>query len=643
MQQIHPKYRADIDGLRAIAVLAVVMFHAFPSVFKGGFIGVDIFFVISGYLISSIILTNLRNQSFKFSTFYTRRIKRIFPALVIVLISCHVAGWFLLSPGEYQQLGKHIAGGSSFSSNFILWNESGYFDNSAETKPLLHLWSLGIEEQFYILWPFILWGAFKRQYNFLLVIGSTLAISFALNISNSYQAPIDAFYLPFNRFWEMIIGALVACWTNRNTPSTQQSAPIYSNILSVCGLTLIIIGLNIINKDLSFPGWWALAPCLGTALLILSGPNPWINRHILAQPMLVWIGLISYPLYLWHWPLLTFYRIQSLHEISAIEYAGLILLSLLFAACTYLFIEKIFRHSKSKSIFGILILSAMTIGFIGFNCYLREGMPFRKAAQEKFDFEIQSAYGPTNCFSQFHQNHGSTCSKSINLEDGKNAIFLLGDSHAAHLYQGLISLNPKNYSTLYDGSLSACPPILNFAPRKNQAGAESINEACIQHNLDAHEKIKYYKPRTVILAADWIQYDGFNQFNLLAFNQIENTLRQLKADGVKKIILVGNFPVFYVSQPRLFANLFVPNEKTRTFKRMNLSTLEKNQALKQLAKSNSIDFVSPTDLLCDQDGCLMSTNQERLIPMGIDVSHLSKQGSIFFVNLMERYGRFLSD
>ena len=199
----HPKYRADIDGLRAIAVLSVVLFHAFPtlqlSIFPslhiaGGFIGVDIFFVISGFLISTIIFDNLERGSFSFLEFYSRRIKRIFPALLLVLITCFAFGWFALLADEYKQLGKHIAAGAGFVSNFVLWNESGYFDNSAETKPLLHLWTLGIEEQFYIIWPLLLWAGWKRKFNLLTITLIIATISFVLNIKGVRTDPVATFY-----------------------------------------------------------------------------------------------------------------------------------------------------------------------------------------------------------------------------------------------------------------------------------------------------------------------------------------------------------------------------------------------------------------------------------------------------------------
>lgn len=210
----HPKYRPDIDGLRAIAVLSVLGFHAFPDVFPSGFIGVDIFFVISGYLISSIIFENLDHGSFSFAQFYGRRIKRIFPALTVVLLSCLVFGWFGLLADEFKQLGKHIAAGAAFVSNFALWQESGYFNNAAETKPLLHLWSLAIEEQFYIFWPLLVWLTWKPKGTnnplFLPLCLGLLIASFAFNLYQVRIDPTATFYSPSSRTWELLAGVLLA-------------------------------------------------------------------------------------------------------------------------------------------------------------------------------------------------------------------------------------------------------------------------------------------------------------------------------------------------------------------------------------------------------------------------------------------------
>lgn len=206
----HPKYRPDIDGLRAVAVLAVVVFHVFPDWLEGGFIGVDVFFVISGFLISSIIFENLDKGTFSFSEFYARRIRRIFPALLVMLISSLIFGWFVLLPEELNQLGKHVAAGAGFVSNIVLWNEVEYFDSAADKKPLLHLWSLGIEEQFYIAWPLVVWLAWKKRLNILFLSMVAVLVSMVFNVNVVHQYPDAAFYCPLTRFWELLCGSVLA-------------------------------------------------------------------------------------------------------------------------------------------------------------------------------------------------------------------------------------------------------------------------------------------------------------------------------------------------------------------------------------------------------------------------------------------------
>lgn len=244
-------YRKDIDGLRAIAVIAVVLYHAFPELIHGGFIGVDIFFVISGFLISRIILLELGENCFSFSNFYRRRIVRIFPALLITLIPFVLFGWLVLSPEEFRQLSKHTLGGATFTSNFMYLSESGYFDNASITKPLLHLWSLSIEEQFYIIWPLLIVFAFKRKL-LLLVIFLVLLSSFAFNIYlSSHSLAID-FYSPATRFWELACGSVLA-WLSQNQSFSPHRAPWISNTFALFGLLLIISGFYLISTEARFP------------------------------------------------------------------------------------------------------------------------------------------------------------------------------------------------------------------------------------------------------------------------------------------------------------------------------------------------------------------------------------------------------
>ena len=384
----HPKYRPDIDGLRAVAVLAVVLFHAFPGLIRGGFIGVDIFFVISGYLISTIIFENLDCGSFSFREFYVRRIKRIFPALIVVLLACFAFGWFALLADEFNQLGKHIAAGAGFVSNIVLWGEAGYFDNSAETKPLLHLWSLGIEEQFYIVWPLLLWFAWKRKFNLLTIAVLIAIISLALNIKGIKKDAVATFYSPQTRFWELLFGSVLAWFSLykkgafahiKDNIDAFLASVIYrdkqesngqtlANVLSFLGLLLLIYGLWRIKKTLGFPGKWALVPVLGATLIIAAGAKAWANRIILSNKVAVWFGFISFPLYLWHWPILSYGRIVY-SERPPIEFRLLaVFASILLAWLTVKFIEKPFRFGKQRNRLKVATLccSVLVMGFLGF-------------------------------------------------------------------------------------------------------------------------------------------------------------------------------------------------------------------------------------------------------------------------------------
>ena len=390
-QLLHPKYRPDIDGLRALAVLSVVAFHAFPGLaaygLSGGFIGVDVFFVISGFLISTIIFENLDKGTFSFTEFYSRRITRIFPALLLVLIASYAFGWFALLADEYKQLGMHIAAGAGFFSNFALWNEAGYFDNSSETKPLLHLWSLGIEEQFYIIWPLLLWVAWKKKFNLLTITILVLAISFYLNVKGIKKDAVATFYSPQTRFWELLCGSVLAWVTlyKKDSFSTfrtkldgylasivYREKPVVdgnalSNVISFLGMSLLMYGFWKITKEARFPGTKALLPVLGTVLIIAAGPTAWVNRTILSNKIAVWFGLISFPLYLWHWPLLSFARIVESEVPSRNIRIAAVLISIVLAWLTYKLVERPIRFGKyGKPKVMVLVALMSIVGVFGF-------------------------------------------------------------------------------------------------------------------------------------------------------------------------------------------------------------------------------------------------------------------------------------
>jgi len=315
-------YRAEIDGLRAFAVLSVVFFHAFPTVFKGGFIGVDVFFVISGFLITSHIFQSLENGHFSFTDFFSRRIRRIFPALILVMTCSLIFGWFVLLSDEFNQLGKHVAGGAAFVSNFIFADEVGYFSTEAEYKPMLHLWSLAVEEQFYIFWPLILWVAWKMRQNLLLICLFFMLSSFLINIFWVSRFPTEIFFWPFGRFWELLVGSVLA-WlmlykTNMFIESENKKNKnliyilndySYNGIITFIGFFVLSASTFFINRDDPFPSYNAIFPVFGAVLVIVGGSTSSFSRSVLTNKIALWFGLISYPLYLWHWPILSYLHI----------------------------------------------------------------------------------------------------------------------------------------------------------------------------------------------------------------------------------------------------------------------------------------------------------------------------------------------
>jgi peptidoglycan/LPS O-acetylase OafA/YrhL len=461
----HPKYRADIDGLRAIAVLAVVGFHAFPEWFKAGFLGVDVFFVISGFLISTIILENLTRQTFTFSSFYSRRVRRIFPALLIVMGCCWAFGWFALFADEFERLGTHILFGAGFASNFAFWMEAGYFDPSASTKPLLHLWSLGIEEQFYLVWPPILLLSWKWRKTFP-VIAVLSAISLVSYIGLPYTRELvlplggqgmqldlsRIFYSPVGRFWELSIGGMLAYYTLFNVPRRRPWFP-SGNVSAAVGLVLLAGGLLLFETPKDRIGWLSLAPVPGTFLLIAAGSESWINRKILSQPALVWFGLISYPLYLWHWPLFSFLEITEDGAVSNLTRGIAALLAIALAWGTYRIVEKPFRIGAyggwKVATLGVLMFFT---ALLGYGTHVYRGFENRSAVisnHTKALLAREVPAKPTVC-----AKHPEIPSCKLLSNDGAPTVAIIGDSHATQLFPGLDAYYGQRHENLL--SMESC-------------------------------------------------------------------------------------------------------------------------------------------------------------------------------------------
>ncbi len=459
-------YRPDIDGLRAFAVLSVVIFHAFSHVIPGGFVGVDIFFVISGYLISGIVLKELDQGIFRFSSFYARRIKRIFPALLMVLVGSFIAGWFLLFDDELLQLSNHELRATVFLSNFMLWHEAGYFDNASETKPLLHLWSLAIEEQFYLVWPLMAWGLWRTKLNQhrwkVIAVCGLASLGWSV-----YIAQIDLthdFYSPLTRFWELLSGSLLAYAVHSNALAGISVGPVDEQNRGRLGMVFLVISVLLINEGKAFPGLWALLPVVGAVLVISANHrSSWVN-FCLTNQWVVRIGLISYPLYLWHWPVLSYLRIvEGTTPSTGLRGMG-VLLSVVLAWLTYVAVERPVRFTWSwKYKTPALLVFMALVGVGSYAAKKAEGFPER-AVMSPTNVLLAGDIGHDS-FHAYYKSHFFPCADEVIQKDagvwldvvrcfqtrpsGPIDTLLLGDSHAEHLLAGLAQAMPERNIAFY--------------------------------------------------------------------------------------------------------------------------------------------------------------------------------------------------
>lgn len=643
-------YRPDIDGLRAFAVLSVVAFHAFPTWVKGGFIGVDVFFVISGFLISKILFEELDKGTFSFSGFYARRIKRIFPSLLLVLVASYLFGWFVLLSDEYKQLGKHIAAGAGFISNFVFWGESGYFDNSADKKPLLHLWSLGVEEQFYIFWPFFIWFLWKRKLNILTFTIVFALISFFLNIKGIKQDSVATFYSLQTRFWELLCGSILAWFAlyKKNSfadcklkidgllvkviyrEAVVVDGKTLSNVFAFVGSLLLGYGLYKISKELSFPGKWAIFPVLGSVFIILAGPGAWINRKILSNKIAVWFGLISFPLYLWHWPLLSFALIVQSEEPSWSIRVAVLIISVVLAWLTYKFVELPMRFGKhgNKKI-AVLVILVIAIGYVGYNTYQRNGLSFRfpvevRNLSEAIDFKWGLYTQNEKCHLQTQMApnliHADSC-----FQKTRPLVALWGDSHASSLYPGLNYLQEKFEFGLTQLTQAGCPPIFYLEKLKYSIRCNEINNNVFLGLVKA-------RPDIIILHAAW-RHDDYPLSNEELGVKIKQTIAQIKIRlPDSKIILVGPVPRWNDSPQKEAFNYWKNSlKKTEAIPRyLNANVLEDAEnTLIGVASDLSVNYFSSTDILCFDSKCLWRVGGGKEDFLAVDYGHLSRAGSIY--------------
>ena len=495
-------YRRDIDGLRAVAIIPVLLFHAGFSRFSGGFVGVDIFFVISGFLITSIIARELNEGSFSFVNFWARRARRILPAALVMIVATLILGWFFLAPEDYIDLARSARSQAFFGANFYFWQEAGYFDGPSELKPLLHTWSLAVEEQFYMAFPLIvvlLHRFTPTKKHLVLVLFFIASLVASIVFVKSY--PATTFYLLPTRAWELLLGSLLALM-----PLYKIRYSELAELISFIGLALIAYCVVVYDSNIVFPGSSALLPTLGTALIIwANSQHKTIVNRLLSLQIFVWFGLISYSLYLWHWPLIAFTRYTSLHDLTVVDKTLLVALSVVLAYFSWRFIETPFRKKQllttnRKVLYGALA-SILVVALAGQQIRMANGLPSRLPDYAQ-NYAVGAIWSKAQKDCYKLNQAGELCQFS---DDQRNepGLFFWGDSHAAALLPAVIDETKKHKILTFHASKSSCPPIkgegLGGRYKKGDSECTAFNQRMISQlaSLD----IKH-----VLLAGAWSTY-----------------------------------------------------------------------------------------------------------------------------------------
>lgn len=630
------KYRAEIDGLRALAIIGVLIYHAFPQFLPGGYSGVDIFFIISGYLIGSTIFMEFENNKFSFLSFYQRRIIRILPLLLFVLFATFLLGYYYLLPFEFKSLGRHLSATSVFGSNLLLIKEVGYFNTAADLKPLLHLWSLGIEEQFYIVLPLliVLFGRNQLRSKILLSLCILLSFGFCLHLSG--QDITKSFFNPGARIWELLIGVLLT--KIETIPSFEFFK--YKKHLSIFGFFFCIFGYVFLNSLTIYPGFPTLIPVAGACLLIYSGKESFINKKILSRTPFVFIGKISYSLYLWHWIFLSFNQIIYYQHPNSLATISAILFSIFLSILTFNFIEKPLRNisplpKKALTIFSLL----------GLIIFYNLGRQIYKLqfVQSHFDENVKKI-----AMQALDSNdmQGTTMLPFANWHyykrgAGPKIVVILGDSHIGMYYSRINDLVKKDdpFRTLYFFTMPGCLPITNLS-YKNYG-----KKNCDDYYLKAYEFGIKNKASELIIASNWLPHmagemDSFYSQNKKKYLfSVGSFAYQAALDNLDfhlKSYTRINAKIYFLSSIP-FGPEFNPNKMFKRnygltpfqIKITPFSLLEFNKKylqiindLKTVAKKNNSVIIDPIDYLCNLKYCPTVDSQE--IPLYSDDNHLRK-------------------
>lgn len=641
------QYRPEIDGLRAIAILPVIFFHAGFLCFRGGFLGVDIFFVISGYLITQGIAQEIHENKFYFTNFWLRRARRILPALICMTFSCIIAGWFIFLPNDFKNLGRSAIALSVFSSNIYFWLKSGYFAPPAATEPLLHTWSLSVEEQFYILFPIFFYFLtcflidWRKFFIYLIAILSLSITCYEIN-SNA----IATFFLLPTRAWELLVGSITAlCIFNKNIYLPK----FYNELTSIIGLILILIALAFYTQNVAFSAWGQLAVCFGTIVIILTnnGKLTFVG-HFLSLRLLVYIGLISYSLYLWHWPLLVFYRYIYATQLSTLQTCTVLIISSSIAWISYQWIEIPFRRkilfSCQKLFILTMILLILIIATMGFCIDLKNGFPSR-LNPKIFKIYEEAKFKPIPTCSPI------TISKNVKVcsnapSNIKPDLVVWGDSHAYMLLPLIEKLSAQYHIKFW---LYSCMPVLNVY---NVADSKSLNTS--QCNISNHNFINAIKEdhiKNILLASFWVQFvegrevrqEGAGQRDpYYADSTIKSTTPMQARFVFKKHFiptvntLVDNGTTVWIMKQVPFYTYWPSNQLLKVL-RYGGNTNKIGRPLSECLKreiyvnsifsvltSKKVHYIDPDIILCDKSNfCHGTENNHSLY---FDFNHLSTYG-----------------
>jgi peptidoglycan/LPS O-acetylase OafA/YrhL len=652
------RYRPEIDGLRAIAVIPVVLFHAGFKTFSGGFIGVDVFFVVSGYLITSLIVKDIENGTFTFSGFYERRARRILPALFAMMLCCIPFAWLWMTPFELRAFSTSVISVVVFASNILFWRQSGYFDTTAELEPLLHTWSLAVEEQFYVISPIallLLWRFGKRT--IIIAIALSAIGSFILCEYASRTHPSFNFYWAITRAWELAVGSLSSFVFVRRDA-------LRDNALSAVGLAGIIASVFWLDDATRFPSAYALLPVIGTALVLLFGASPTLAARLLSLRPLVGVGLISYSVYLWHQPLLVFARIRSLDDLSSNFKIAICLLSFVIASASWRFVELPWRSNQCQwfSRRSMIVGSgaALCCTFIGFGLFahVTRGAPFRFSA----DVEALAAYS----YEHNERRHECFSGPSSVIDPNKSCVYgngnvvsvaIFGDSHAEALVSALGNSMESTNTGVRELAYAACPPIPDFGQTiiaKNVFKCDE-NYSSVMSYLTEHHEISI-----VIVHARWNLYiegvpfdnmeggrENETEFKLIFPGSKQLTEQAYPKEAIsrsyrvsinnllalgKRVVLVypvpevgWDVPVFLSKLIAVHANIDRPlSTSYEVFKNRSIDAY---RAFDAIPDNINLLRVKPEEILCNtriQARCVAERNG---IPLYRDSNHLSLLGA----------------